>query len=78
MTTIMTMKNIPLKQIHYKGITMQIPQVWEYETEEYNEVIFGDLFDFDGDGNLDVFEQSMEFMFLDELMQNESNDDDLD
>jgi len=37
MTTIMTMKNIPLKQIHYKGITMQIPQVWEYETEEYNE-----------------------------------------
>lgn len=40
--------------------------------------IFGDLFDFDGDGNLDVFEQTMEFMFLDELMQNESNDDDLD
>jgi hypothetical protein len=40
--------------------------------------IFGDLFDFDGDGNLDVFEQSMEFMFLDELMKTESNDDDLD
>ena len=40
--------------------------------------IFGDLFDFDGDGNLDVFEQTMEFMFLDELMQNESSDDDLD
>lgn len=40
--------------------------------------IFGDLFDFDGDGDLDVFEQTMEFMFLDELMQNESNDDDLD
>ena len=40
--------------------------------------ILGDLFDFDGDGNLDVFEQTMEFMFLDELMQNESNDDDLD
>lgn len=40
--------------------------------------IFGDLFDFDGDGNLDVFEQTMEFMFLDELVQNESNDDDLD
>ena len=40
--------------------------------------IFGDLFDFDGDGNLDVFEQTMEFMFLDELMQTESNDDDLD
>ena len=40
--------------------------------------IFGDLFDLDGDGNIDVFEQTMEFMFLDELMQNESNDDDLD
>lgn len=40
--------------------------------------IFGDLFVFDGDGDLDVFEQTMEFMFLDELMQNESNDDDLD
>ena len=40
--------------------------------------IFGDLFDFDGDGDLDVFEQTMEFMFLDELMQNESNHDDLD
>lgn len=40
--------------------------------------IFGDLFDFDCDGNLDVFEQTMEFMFLDELMQNESSDDDLD
>ena len=39
--------------------------------------IFGDLFDFDGDGNLDVFEQTMEFMFLDELMKNESDDDDL-
>ena len=40
--------------------------------------IFGDLFDFDGDGALDVFYQTMEIMFLDELMQNESNHDDLD
>lgn len=40
--------------------------------------VFGDLFDLDGDGNLDVFEQTMEFMFLDELMKTKSNDDDLD
>ena len=31
------MSNVPLKQIHYNGVTMQIPQVWNYETEEYNE-----------------------------------------
>ena len=31
------MNNTPLKQIHYEGITMQIPQVWAYETEEYHE-----------------------------------------
>ena len=31
------MKNIPLKQIHYSGITMQIPRIWNYETEEYSE-----------------------------------------
>ena len=31
------MSNIPLKQIHFNGVTMQIPQVWNYETEEYNE-----------------------------------------
>ena len=31
------MKNIPLKQIHFNGITMQIPEVWKYETEEYQE-----------------------------------------
>lgn len=31
------MSNVPLKQIHYKGVTMQIPQVWNYETEEFNE-----------------------------------------
>ena len=32
-----TMSNVPLKQIHFNGVTMQIPQVWNYETEEYNE-----------------------------------------
>ena len=31
------MKNVALKQIHYAGITMQIPEIWKYETEEYKE-----------------------------------------
>lgn len=31
------MKDIALKQIHFSGITMQIPEIWNYETEEYNE-----------------------------------------
>ena len=31
------MKNIALKQIHFNGLTMQIPEVWKYETEEYQE-----------------------------------------
>ena len=31
------MSNIALKQIHFEGITMQIPEVWDYETEEYKE-----------------------------------------
>ena len=31
------MKNIALKQIHFNGITIQIPEVWKYETEEYQE-----------------------------------------
>lgn len=31
------MKNIALKQVHYKGITMQIPEIWETETEEFDE-----------------------------------------
>lgn len=31
------MKNIALKQIHHAGITMQIPEIWKYETEEYVE-----------------------------------------
>ncbi len=30
-------KNIPLKQIHYSRVTMQVPEVWGYETEEFNE-----------------------------------------
>ena len=31
------MKNVPLKQIHYNGVTMQIPQVWNYQSEEFTE-----------------------------------------
>ena len=31
------MNDIALKQIHFKGITMQIPEIWNHETEEYNE-----------------------------------------
>ena len=31
------MGEIALKQIHFSGITMQIPEIWKYETEEYNE-----------------------------------------
>ena len=36
--------------------------------------IFGDMFDFNNDGNLDAFEQGMEFMFLDQLTKEENND----
>ena len=31
------MSDIALKQVHFEGITMQVPEVWNYETEEYNE-----------------------------------------
>ena len=36
--------------------------------------IFGDMFDFNNDGNLDAFEQGLEFMFLDGLTKEESAD----
>ena len=36
--------------------------------------IFGDVFDFNNDGKLDAFEQGMEFMFLDQLTKEESDD----
>lgn len=29
--------DIALKQVHFAGITMQVPEIWEVETEEYNE-----------------------------------------
>lgn len=31
------MKNVPLKQVHYEGITMQVPEIWGVETETYDE-----------------------------------------
>ena len=31
------MKNRALKQVHFEGITMQIPEIWEAETEVFNE-----------------------------------------
>lgn len=31
------MEKIALKQIHFAGITMQIPEIWNHETEEFNE-----------------------------------------
>ena len=31
------MSDIALKQVHFAGITMQIPEIWNYETGEYNE-----------------------------------------
>lgn len=31
------MSNIALKQIHFAGITMQVPEIWEAETEENKE-----------------------------------------
>jgi hypothetical protein len=37
--------------------------------------IFGDLFDLNGDGNLDCFEQGLEFMLLDELLKEDEEDD---
>ena len=40
--------------------------------------IFGDLFDFNGDGNLDALEQGLEFMLLDDLASDDEDDFDLD
>ena len=40
--------------------------------------IFGDMFDFNNGGNLDAFEQGLEFMFINELTKEESDDSDND
>ena len=37
--------------------------------------LFGNLFDFNGDGNLDAFEQGLEFMFLDEMSKKSDDED---
>ena len=31
------MSDIALKQVYFEGITMQVPEIWETETEVYNE-----------------------------------------
>ena len=31
------MKNIALKQVYHEGITMQIPEIWEVDTDEFKE-----------------------------------------
>lgn len=38
--------------------------------------IFGDLFDFDGDGKLDCVEQAAEFIIFDEMMKDDAPSDD--
>ena len=35
----------------------------------FDDGIFGGLFDLDGDGKLDLFEQGLEFMAISELME---------
>lgn len=40
--------------------------------------IFVDMFDFNNDGNLNALEQGLEFMFLDQLIKEESDDSDND
>lgn len=38
--------------------------------------IFGDIFDFDGDGRLDIIEQAAELMFIADIIEDEETDDD--
>ena len=37
--------------------------------------IFGDIFDFDGDGRLDIIEQAAEFAFIADIIEDEETDD---
>jgi len=39
--------------------------------------IFGELFDFNNDGKLDLFERASELAFLEELMKEEKEESDL-
>ena len=38
--------------------------------------IFGDTFDFDGDGKLDIIEQAAELAFIANIIEDEETDDD--
>ena len=38
--------------------------------------LFGDLFDFDGDGTTDVFEEALGFAMLDDMLREEEEADD--
>ena len=37
--------------------------------------IFGDIFDFDGDGSLDIIEQAAELAFIADIIEDEETDD---
>ena len=37
MTNRMIMKKVALKQVHHEGITIQIPEIWNFEKEVYDE-----------------------------------------
>lgn len=41
----------------------------------FDDGIFGELFDLDGDGKLDLFEQGLEFMAISELMEEDEDSD---
>jgi hypothetical protein len=34
---IIDMKTVALRQVHYEGITMQVPEIWDVESEAYDE-----------------------------------------
>ena len=38
--------------------------------------LFGDLFDLNGDGELDIFEQAAEFAFFQSIIEDDDDDDD--
>ena len=40
--------------------------------------IFGDMFDFNNDGNLDAFEQGLELIFLEQITKEDFDDSDND
>lgn len=41
----------------------------------FEDGIFGGIFDLDGDGKLNAFEQGLEFMAISELMKEDENSD---